>query len=438
MGHDEFEFANDIKAAQQVRAPSLAWLMLLIIFVIIFAGLYWAQWAVLDEVTTGSGRVIPSSQMQVVQTLEGGIVGKILISEGDTVEKNQIIMQIDDTGFASRLGEIMQRRWARKAEVTRLEAEATGTETLSLDPELVKQAPQSVLSEQQSFRARRARLDDEISVLKQQLLQRRSELIELRAREAKLTATQKPLQRELALTKELYSKDVIPEVELLRLQRQAIELNGDIKIIRASIPRLEASIQEAKNRVNTAQATFRSQALERLSIARAELAVVEESIKAAQDRVVRTSLKAPVRGIVNKLNVNTIGAVIQPGKDIIEIVPLDDTLLIEARIRPQDVAFITKGQAANVKLTAYDYSIYGGLKGKVERISANTITDERSETFYRVIIRTKNINLTKGSEKLPIIPGMVATVDILTGKKTVLQYLLKPVKRIRNEAFRER
>ena len=438
MGQDEFEFANDIKAAQQVRAPSLAWLMLLIIFIIIFTGLYWAQQAVLDEVTTGSGRVIPSSKMQVVQTLEGGIVGKILINEGDTVEKNQILMQIDDTGFASRLGEIMQRRWARKAEVIRLEAEAKGMNRLILDPELVKQAPQSVLSEQESFRARRAKLGDEISVLKQQLLQRRSELNELRTREAKLTTTQKPLQRELALTKELYSKDVIPEVELLRLQRQAIELNGDIKIIRASIPRLEASIQEAENRVKTAHATFRSQALERLSIARAELAVVEESIKAAQDRVVRTSLRAPVRGIVNKLNVTTIGAVIQPGKEIVEIVPLDDTLLIEARIRPQDVAFITKGQAANVKLTAYDYSIYGGLKGKVERISANTITDERSETFYRVIIRTKNINLTKGSEKLPIIPGMVATVDILTGKKSVLEYLLIPVKRMRNEAFRER
>ncbi len=438
MRRVEFEFANDIKAAHQERAPSFAWLTLLIIFLIIFIGLFWAQQAVLDEVTTGSGRVIPSSQMQVVQTLEGGIVGEILIREGDTVEKGQIIMQIDDTGFASRLGEIMQRRWARRAEVARLEAEAFGAERLSLDAELLKQAPQSVVSEQQSFRARRTKLEDEISVLNQQLVQRQSELNELRTREAKLTATQKPLQRELTLTTDLYEKGVIPEVELLRLQRQAIELNGDIEIIRASIPRLQSTIHEAENRMNTARTTFRAKALERLSLARAELAVVEETIKAAQDRVIRTSLKAPVRGIVNKLNVTTIGAVIQPGKDIVEIVPLGDTLLIEARVRPQDVAFITPGQAASVKLTAYDYSIYGALDGEVERISADTITDERSETFYRVIIRTNSNNLIKGSKKLPIIPGMVATVDILTGKKTVLEYLLKPVKRVRNEAFRER
>ena len=322
--------------------------------------------------------------------------------------------------------------------MSRLEAEATGAEKLILDSVLLSQAPQSVLSEQQSFRARRTKLNDEISVLRQQLIQRRSELIELRARESKLTATQKPLQRELALTRSLYKKGAVPEVELLRLRRQAIELNGDIKIIRASIPRLESSILEAENRVKTANTTFRAQARERLSIARVELAVVEESIKAATDRVFRTSLKAPVRGIVNKLNVTTIGAVVQPGKDVVEIVPLDDTLLIEAQIRPQDVAFITKGQSASVKLTAYDYSIYGALKGKVERISANTITDERSETFYRVIIRTENSTLEKGGKKLPIIPGMVASVDILTGKKTVLDYLLKPVKRVRNEAFRER
>jgi len=438
MRQDEFDFANDIKAAHQERAPSLAWLILVIIFVIVFAGLYWAQQAVLEEVTTGLGRVIPSSQMQVVQTLEGGIVAEILIAEGDTVEKNQIIMQIDDTGFASRLGEIRQRRWARKAEVARLEAEASGADKLTLDPELLSQAPQSVVSEQQSFRARRTKLSDEISVLKQQLIQRQSELSELRTNESKLKATQKPLLRELALTTELYEKDVIPEVELLRLRRQAIELNGDIEIIQASIPRLKASILEAENRVNTANATFRAQALERLSVARAELAVVEESIKAAQDRVIRTSLKAPVRGIVNKLNVTTIGAVVQPGNNVVEIVPLGDTLLIEAQIRPQDVAFITKGQSASVKLTAYDYSTYGALDGRVERISADTITDERSETFYRVIIRTKSTNLLKGSEKLPIIPGMVATVDILTGSKTVLEYLLKPVKRVRDEAFRER
>ncbi len=438
MRRDDFNFANDIKAAHQERAPNMAWTLLFIILLILLSGYYWAQQAILEEVTTGSGRVIPSSQMQVVQTLEGGIVGKILVQEGDTVEKNQVIMQIDDTGFASRLGEVEQRQWARQAESARLEAEATGAEKLKIDPILMKNAPDAVLSERRSFRARQTKLNDEVSVLKQQFVQRQQELEELHARAAKLAASQKPLERELELTKQLYAKDVVPEVELLRLQRQTIELKGDIYIARASIPRLKSSIREAENRIETAKATFRAKALERLATAGAELAIVEESLKAAQDRVVRTSLKAPVRGIINKLNVTTIGAVVQPGKDIIEIVPLNDVLLIEAQIRPQDVAFIRKGQEASVKLSAYDYSIYGALKGEVDRISADTITDERSETFYRVIIRTKNSNLVKDGKNLPIIPGMVATVDILTGTKTVLNYLLKPVKRVRDEAFRER
>jgi membrane fusion protein, adhesin transport system len=438
MGKEEFDFANNIKAAHQERAPNMTWVLLFTIGLILTTGFIWAQRAVLEEVTTGSGRVIPSSQMQVVQTLEGGIIGRILVKEGDTVEKGQIIMQIDDTGFASRLGEVEQRGWARQAEIARLEAESSNAETLTIDADLIKNAPEAVLSEQLSFRARGKKLRDEISVLKQQFIQRSQELQELYARSDKLKASQKPLLRELELTKKLFDEGVVPEVEWLRLQRQAIDLKGDINVVIASIPRLQSGITEAENRIETAKATFRAQALERLAVARSELAVVVESLKAAQDRVVRTALKAPVRGIVNKLNITTIGAVVQPGNDIVEIVPLDDTLLIEAQIRPQDVAFIRQGQEASVKLSAYDYSIYGALKGKVERISADTLTDARDETFYRVIIRTEQTNLVKGGKKLPIIPGMVATVDILTGTKTVLDYILKPVKRVRDEAFRER
>ena len=438
MQRDDFEFANDVKAAQLESAPSMVWLILLIIFAIVASGLVWANWAVLDEVTTGTGSVIPSRQMQVVQTLEGGIVSKIFIAEGDTVEKNQIIMQIDDTGFASRLGEVEQKKWAREAEAARLQAEAAGATSFKVFAELFQQAPEAVRSEQRSFQARRAKLTEELAILNQQYSQRKFELDEIHAREAKLTATLKPLMRELELTTALHKKDVVPEVELLRLQRQAIELQGDINVTLASIPRLKSSVLEAQSRMDTARATFHAQALERLAVVRTELAVIKESMIAARDRVTRTSLRAPVRGIVNKLNVTTIGAVVQPGNDIVEIVPLDDTLLIEARIRPQDVAFIRQGQEASVKLTAYDYSIYGALEGVVERISATTHTDERSETFYRVIVRTKHSSLTKGDKELPIIPGMVATVDILTGKKTVLDYLLKPVKRIRDEAFRER
>ena len=438
IGRDEFNFANDVRAAMEERAPSGAWVLIGVIGAILTVGVIWAQIATLEEVTSGDGRVIPSSQLQMVQTLEGGIVREILLREGDTVEKGQVLMRIDDTGFASRLGELDQRRWALRAEMVRLRAEASGAETVIEDPELLAGAPELQASAQQVFEIRRRKRDGEASILRQQLVQKQQELLELEARKTKLVTTKKPLDRELALTRRMKERGVVPEIEVLRMERQAAEIDGELAIVEASLPRASSAIEEAGNRIESAQFSLQAEARERLVKLTAELAVIEESIKAAKDRVTRAALKAPVRGIVNKLNVNTIGAVLKPGQDIIEIVPLGDTLLIEARLRPQDVAFIRPDQAASVKLTAYDYSIYGALEGKVERISADTITDDKAETFYRVIVRTRRTHLEIGSDKLPIIPGMVAQVDILTGKKTVLDYLLKPLTKVRHEALRER
>ncbi|RMF03327.1 MAG: HlyD family type I secretion periplasmic adaptor subunit, partial [Alphaproteobacteria bacterium] len=261
---------------------------------------------------------------------------------------------------------------------------------------------------------------------------------EYEAERAKLEASLKPLMREVELTRSLHARGVVPEVEMLRLERQAADLQGQLEVVKRSVPRARAAMEEFKSRIDNARAGFRSEARERLSRARAELAIIEESIKAARDRVTRTALRAPVRGVVNKLNINTIGAVVQPGQDLIEIVPLDDKLLIEANVRPQDVAFIRPQQEASIKLTAYDYLVYGALEGEVERVSADTITDDKGETFYRVIVRTDRSHIRQAEGELPIIPGMVATVDILTGEKTVYDYLMKPIRRVRNEALRER
>ena len=438
MGKDEFDFANDVRAAVEERAPRAAWILIGIVGFIVIVGLIWAEIATVEEVTSGDGRVIPSSQLQVVQTLEGGIVREILIREGDSVEKDQVLMRIDDTGFAARLGELSQRRWALRAEIARLLAEATGAEAIDIDKALANNASELVANEQDVFAVRRLKRDQEVSILRQQLVQKEQELQELEARKIKLESSKKPLDRELALTRKMKERGVVPEIELLRMERQTAEVNGELAIVTASLPRASAAIEEARNRIETAKFGHQAEARERLAKARAELGVIEETIKGARDRVTRASLKAPVRGIVNKVNTNTIGSVVKPGQDIIEIVPLGDNLLIEARLRPQDVAFVRPDQAASVKLTAYDYSIYGALDGKVERISADTITDEQSETFYRVIVRTEQNFLKLGSEQLPIIPGMVAQVDILTGKKTVLDYLLKPLTKVRYEALRER
>jgi adhesin transport system membrane fusion protein len=301
------------------------------------------------------------------------------------------------------------------ARVARLEAEVQGRDKPIFANDLLNAVPTAVEAERNLFEARNRKLIQETDVLQQQ--------------ETRLTDTLEILGKELEITRRLHTQKVIPEIEMLRLERQASEMRGQLA--------------ETKSRIATIKTTFRAQAEEDLAKSRGDLAVLDESIKAARDKVLRTELRSPVRGIVNKLNVTTIGAVVQPGANVMDIVPLDDSLLVEGRIRPQDIAFIRPDQDAIVKITAYDSSVYGSLKGKVERISADAIEDkpergEKAETFYRVIVRTDKNYLGTTERPLPIIPGMVATVEVLTGEKSVLDYLIKPARMLRDEALRER
>ena len=417
MPQSDFAFANDVRAAVDLRTPRTARMLLAAALALLVAFVTWAHFAVLDEVKRGNGKVIPSRQIQVVQTLEGGIVQAILVQEGAIVKAAQPLMTIADTKFAAELGEIRERRAAIAARVARLQAEAGGRTSLVFPDELREASPRSVESEQSVFDTRARKVAQDADVVAQQ--------------EARLTESLKLLTRELELTRKLYAQKVVPEIEMLRLERQASEMRGQLA--------------EAQSRIVNIRAAFQSQADEDLAKSRGDLAVLEENIKSAQDRVARTELRSPVHGIVNRLNVNTIGAVVQPGANLMDIVPLDDSLLVEGRIRPQDIAFIRPEQAAVVKFTAYDSSVYGSLKGKVERISADTIVDdkspdraERQENFYRVVVRTEKNHLGNSENQLPIIPGMVATVEVLTGSKTVLDYIVKPARMLRDEALRER
>jgi membrane fusion protein, adhesin transport system len=418
MQRSDFAFANDIRAATELRTPRTARMLLFTSLGIIFVGLIWAHFAVLDEVKRGNGRVIPSRQTQVVQSLEGGIVGTILVREGDIVSQGQSLMRIEDTKFASEFGEIRERRAAMAARVARLEAEALGQQKLIFPPELAQIAPNSVAAEQSVFDTRTRKVAQDIDVLAQD--------------ETRLTESLKLLNRELDLTRPLFQQKVVPEIEWVRLQQREAEMRGQLA--------------GAQSKILNIRTAFRSQADEDLAKSRGDLAVLDENIKSAQDRVRRTDLKSPVYGIINKLNVTTIGAVVQPGANLMDIVPLDDTLLVEGRIRPQDIAFIRPNQAAVVKITAYDSQVYGSLKGHVERISADTIVDDkgdrseqqRPETFYRVMVRTDKNYLGTSEHPLPIIPGMVTTVEVMTGEKSVLDYLMKPARMLRDEALRER
>ncbi|MBR1120579.1 HlyD family type I secretion periplasmic adaptor subunit [Bradyrhizobium lablabi] len=412
----DFAFANDIRAAAKLRTPRTSRMLLAASLALLVCFLTWAHFAVLEEVKRGNGKVVPSRQMQVVQTLEGGIVGEILIQEGAIVQQGQSLMRIDDTKFAAEFGEIRERRAAMAARVARLDAEARGRNEVTFPDQLDSVVPSAVAAETSVFKMRAQKVAQDVDVLNQQV--------------TRLTGTLKLLDRELTLTRKLYEQKVVPEIEMLRLDRQATEMRGQLA--------------EAQSKITNTVASFRSQADEDLAKSKADLAVLDENIKSAQDRVRRTDLKSPVHGIVNKLNVTTVGAVVQPGANVMDIVPLDDTLLVEGRIRPQDIAFIRPGQDAVVKISAYDSSVYGSLKGKVERISADTIIDEKErqpdkqETFYRVMVRTEKNHLGTEAKPLPIIPGMVTTVEVLTGEKSVLDYLVKPARTLRDEALRER
>lgn len=415
MQQTDFAFANDIRAAVDLRTPRTSRMLLVATLALITTSIAWAHFAVLDEVKRGNGRVVPSRQTQVVQSLEGGIVEEILVQEGAIVQQGQPLIRINDIKFASEFGEIRERRAAIAARVARLQAEAQGRDKVAFPAELVEMAPAAVAAEASVFDARVRKLAQEIDVFTQQ--------------ETRLTETLKILSREVELTRRLYTQKVVPEIEMLRLERQASEMRGQLA--------------EAQSRIGNAKTTFRSQADEDLAKSTADLAVLDENIKSAQDRVRRTELKAPLYGIINRVNVTTVGSVVQPAASLMELVPLEDNLLVEGRIRPQDIAFVRPKQDAIVKITAYDSSVYGSLKGKVERISADTIMDEKTdrserETYYRVMVRTEKNHLGSTEHPLPIIPGMVTTVEILTGEKSVLDYLMKPARMLRDEALRER
>jgi adhesin transport system membrane fusion protein len=409
-------------------------LLLFAIVLFFLVALLWAKLAIIDEVTHASGKVIPSSQVQIIQNLEGGILKEVLVEEGGFVEVGAVVLRIDDTSHAATFGELQARNDSLLGEIKRLEAEAEGKPLVYSDD-----MTQGVAEDQQAlFAARQAELESQLGILQQQLEQREQEREEL---VNKITQAEESLSianEELDITAPLVEKKIVPKVELLQLRREINTLKGEISSAKLALPRAESAIAEARQRVEEKRQHQKSGILGELSQRRAEQQAVQESIAAAKDKVARTEVRSPVKGVVKELKIRTVGGVIKPGEDLMEIIPIEDNLRIEARVRPADIAFLRPEQEAMVKFTAYDFSVYGGLPGKVERISADTILDEQGEAFYKVIVRTETNNLTRGGENLPIIPGMVATVDVITGEKSVLDYLLKPIIKAQQQALRER
>lgn len=434
---------EDIDFMSEQNAASLLWprffshAMLWAMLVFFLIALIWASLAKVDEVTEATGKVVPSSQIQIIQNLEGGIVSKILVQVGQVVKKGQLLMQLDETRFSSSDKENQGKLDSLQAKIARLTAEAHNS-PFEAPPQLAKEKPELVEHEHSLYLARQQELQANIAVLQQQAGQRSQEITEKRAREAQLQQSLKLVSQELSMTRPLMQQGVVSEVEVLRLERQVNDLKGDLESTRVAIPRLSASVQEIRNRIDGLNMKFRSDAMSELSQARTDYASSSAIDIAIGDRLARTAIRSPVNGIIKQIKVNTVGGVTQPGMELMEIVPIEDNLLIEARVRPGDIAFLRPGQEAMVKISAYDYSVFGGFPAVLELISADTITNEKAEAFYLITVRTKSNTLTRHKEQMPIIPGMLATVDIKTGKKTILEFLLKPIIKTKDKAFRER
>lgn len=435
--NDDVNFMSEISAATMASTHWGGHILLLLIAAFIGIALWWASVAEIDEVTRGQGKVVPSSKVQIIQNLEGGILADVLVSEGQMVEKGDVLLKIDDTRFSSSFRESKLTYWELVARTARLSAESEG-KPLELPDELMINQPELAAEERGLYQSRQLQLQSTIDVLKRQAEQRRQELVEKQARQQQLSRSFELSNQELQMSEPLLAAGVMSEVEILRLKRTVNDLKGEMESNRLAIPRIRSSIDEVQQKINEAITRFESEAARELSEVRAEMARTEESVSALKDRVTRTNVRSPMKGTIKRLMINTIGGVIQPGMDLVEIVPLEDNLLIEAQIRPADIAFLRPGQEAIIKFTAYDFSIYGGLEAKLVRISADTITNEEDESFYLIYLRTDQNFIKSSMGELGIIPGMTVTVDILTGEKTVLDYLLKPILKAKNEALRER
>lgn len=434
-GMRSFELEADavMSTAKTHRAQTLVRTAVIVMVVLIT----WAALAPIDEVTKGDAKVIPSKQLQVIQSLDGGIVSEILVKEGQVVEAGQMLLKIDETRATSGVRESAAQTFALQTKLARLKALAEGQSFTPPTPRPGNQEEQRVVDEErQLYDARRSEFHALVGISEQQLEQRQQELTEAQSKRDSATRSLELSQQELTKTRPLLATGAVSEVEILRLERDVSRARGDKEQATAQSARAQAAISEARRKIQETELSFRNEARKELSEVLGRLNALNEGAVALADKVDKAQVKSPVRGRVQRLLANTVGGVVQPGKDIVEIVPLDDALVLEARVQPKDIAFIHPGQAATVKFTAYDFGIYGGLDAEVENISPDTETDERgTNTYYVVRVRTKQTNF---SDKMPIIPGMTAEVDILTGKKTVLSYLLKPILKAHAYALRER
>lgn len=448
----DLEMADDVYGSMLTQSPRIHRLTIWALAAFVICFIVWAYFADLDRVTTGMGKVVPSSQIQVIQSLDGGILQQLYVQEGMAVTKGQALARIDDTRFRADLAQQRQEVDSLRAEIIRLRSELSSIlvadvpdwqlqimitkKPLIFPDDLQKNMPLLVTRQQDEYRARLDSLGNQVAIQGQQIRQRQEETKELKSKISTLEISYKFAARELKLTRPLAKKNIVPEVELLKLERSVNNIKGELNSIRLLVPKLQSAKAEAILKRREAVLNYRADARAELNELQTKFSRITEAQVGVQDKVEKALITSPVVGTVKTVHITTLGGVVQPGQALLEIVPTEDKLLIEAKIRPKDIAFIHLGLSAVVKITAYDFTRYGGLKGVVEHISADTTQDEEGNSFYIIRVRT-DISDIQGNHDMPIIPGMMTSVDVMIGKRSVLEYILNPVLRAKAMALRE-
>ncbi|MDE2229422.1 MAG: HlyD family type I secretion periplasmic adaptor subunit [Alphaproteobacteria bacterium] len=434
------DFLPDVELALRGQVHRFAYLLTMCVIAFFVVFVVWGNFATLDEVTRGAARVVPSQRVQIIQNLEGGILSEMLVHDGQIVQKGDVLLRIANSTAEAAYRDSRFQELTLKAMMARLTAE-TEDKAPVVPADVEKEAPQIVSSERALYNTQIAQLKTAVGVLQDQLTQRQQNIAELKTRQEALSRSLTLAKKARDITAPLIAKGAAAQLDLVKIEQQVSDLEGQLAETQAQLPRAQAARDEAQRRIQEKIDGFHADARAELNRHSAELQALTQKAFAEKDRVQRTEVRSPVRGVIKDIKINTIGAAIQPGQDLVEIVPLDDTLLVEAKIRPSDVAFLHPGQNAMVKITAYDFAVYGGLKAQLERISADSIneqTGDRSQTFFRVMLRTDKNYLSTPEHPLPIMPGMTAQVEILTGHRTVLDYLLKPILDAKDHALTER
>lgn len=455
ISQKDLEMADDVYGAMLTEVPSLHRLIIWSMAGFLISFIVWAYFSALDQVTSGMGKIIPSSQIQIIQSLDGGVLQKWFVQEGMQVTKGQPIARIDDTRFRSDFAEQKQEVDSLRANIIRLRAELSSilvgdnddwklqiniTKQVPIYPQDLKETAEfMVKSQQEEYSGRLDNLINQLAIQGQQIQQREQEITELESKIKTLGISHHLAKKELNLTRPLAEKLIVSKIELFKLERSVNDLNGELDSVRLLSPQLKSVLKEAILKRREKILSYRTEVRAQLNELQNKLSRINESQVSAQDKVTKALILSPVVGTIKTIHINTLGGVIKPGETIAEIVPTEDKLMVEAKIKPRDIGFIYPGLPAVVKITAYDFARYGGLNGNVEHISADTTQDEEGNSFYLIRVRTDASSIkNKYQEAMPIIPGMMANVDVITGKRTILEYILNPLLRANEAALRER